>query len=80
MLINRRQIKVIMLVIWLRGQDMILGCKWAAEIGVLINCKHRQLVQPEDHPRDKGWNCILAIAKKNLMPQPLNPIYQKDAD
>jgi hypothetical protein len=29
-----------MLVIWLRGQDMILGRKWAVEIGVLIDCKN----------------------------------------
>jgi hypothetical protein len=42
--INRRQIKVLMLVIQLKGQDMILGCKWAIEIGVLINCKNRQLI------------------------------------
>jgi len=27
LLINKRQIKVLMLVIQLRGQDMILGCK-----------------------------------------------------
>jgi len=33
-----------MLVIQLKGQDMILGCKWAIEIGVLINCKNRQLI------------------------------------
>jgi hypothetical protein len=41
LLINRRQIKVLMLVVRLGGQDMILGRKWAAKIGVLINCKNR---------------------------------------
>jgi hypothetical protein len=30
-----------MLVIRLGGQDIILGCKWAVKIGVLINCKNR---------------------------------------
>jgi len=40
LLINRRQIKVFTLVIRLRGQDIILGCKWAAETRVLINCKN----------------------------------------
>ena len=44
LLIDRRQIKVLMLVIRLRGQDMILGRTWAIEIGVLINCKNRQLI------------------------------------
>jgi hypothetical protein len=41
LLINRRQIKVLMLVVRLGGQDIILGRKWAAKIGVLINCKNR---------------------------------------
>ena len=40
LLINKRQIKVLMLVIRLGGQDMILGRKWAIETGVLINCKN----------------------------------------
>jgi hypothetical protein len=44
LLINKRQIKVLMLVIRLGGQDMILGRKWAIKIGVLINCKNRQLI------------------------------------
>ena len=54
LLIDRRQIKVLMLVVRLRGQDIILGCKWAAETGVLINCKNRQLIWLEDYPKDKG--------------------------
>ena len=44
LLINRRQIKVLILVIRLRGQDMILGRKWAAKTRVLINYKNRQLI------------------------------------
>jgi hypothetical protein len=44
MLINRRQLKVYMLVIKLGGQDIILGRKWAIEIKVLINYKNRQLI------------------------------------
>jgi hypothetical protein len=47
---------------------MILGRTWAAQTGVLINYKNRQLIWPEDYPKSKGWNYILAIAKKNLMP------------
>jgi hypothetical protein len=54
MLIDGRQLKVHMLVVKLGGQDMILGRKWAAETGVLIDCKNRQLIWPEDHPKDKG--------------------------
>ena len=54
LLINKRQIKVLMLVIRLRGQDMILGRKWAAKTGVLIDCKNRQLIWLEDYPKDKG--------------------------
>jgi hypothetical protein len=44
LLIDRRQIKVLMLVVRLRGQDIILGRKWAAKTGVLIDCKNRQLI------------------------------------
>jgi len=44
LLIDKRQIKVLILVIRLGGQDMILGRKWAAKTGVLINCKNRQLI------------------------------------
>ena len=44
LLINRRQIKVLILVIRLRGQDIILGRKWAIEIRVLIDYKNRQLI------------------------------------
>jgi len=33
-----------MLVIRLKGQDMILGRKWAAKTRVLINYKNRQLI------------------------------------
>jgi hypothetical protein len=44
MLINRRQLKVYMLVVKLKGQDIILSRKWAIKIGVLINCKNRQLI------------------------------------
>jgi predicted N-acyltransferase len=44
MLINRRQLKVYMLVIKLGGQDIILGRKWAAKTRVLINYKNRQLI------------------------------------
>ena len=54
MLINRRRLKVHMLVVKLGGQDMILGRKWAAETGVLIDCKNRQLIWLEDYPKDKG--------------------------
>ena len=54
LLINRRQIKVLILVVRLGGQDMILGRKWAAETGILIDCKNRQLIWPEDYPKDKG--------------------------
>jgi len=54
LLINGRQIKVLILVIQLRGQDMILGRKWAAKTGVLIDCKNRQLIWLEDYPKDKG--------------------------
>jgi hypothetical protein len=57
-----------MLVVRLGGQDMIFGCKWAAQIRVLINCKNKQLIWLKDYPKFKGWNRILAIAKKNLMP------------
>jgi hypothetical protein len=54
LLINRRQIKVLMLVVQLRGQDIILGYKWAAKTRVLIDCKNRQLIWLEDYLKDKG--------------------------
>ena len=54
LLIDKRQIKVPMLVVRLGGQDMILGRKWAAKIGVLIDYKSWQLIWLEDHLKDKG--------------------------
>jgi hypothetical protein len=38
-----------MLVVRLRGQDIILGRKWAAKTRVLIDCKNRQLIWLEDY-------------------------------
>jgi hypothetical protein len=54
LLINKRQIKVFMLVIQLKGQDIILGRKWAAKTRILINCKNRQLIWLKDYLKDKG--------------------------
>jgi hypothetical protein len=33
-----------MLIVWLGGQDIILGYKWATKTGILINYKNQQLI------------------------------------
>jgi transposase InsO family protein len=70
-----------MLVVGLGGQDIILGRKWAAHTGVLIDCKNRQLLWPKDQPKSQGWNRVISTTKKFLEPgSTKNTEHQKDAD
>ena len=45
---KRRQLKVLILVVKLRGQDLILGRQWAADLNILLNCKNKRLIWPDD--------------------------------
>jgi hypothetical protein len=69
-----------MLIVGLGDHDMILGRKWFAETGVLIDCKNRCLIWPEGVPQGKEWGRILTTTKENLEPAMANPRHQEDAD
>ena len=47
LMIDGRRVKTPMLIVGLGEHDMILGRKWFAETGVLIDCKNRCLIWPE---------------------------------
>jgi len=71
--------KVPFLITTLGSHDIILGRIWFAENDVLIDCKRRNLVWPEETPAGKTWNRVISTSMKNLEPKP-NAIYQADAD
>ena len=77
---GRKQLKMPMLVVKLGGQDMILGRKWAADFDILIDCKNRKLIWPEDQPKAKDWSRVIITHKKNLAPELPNQACQEDAD
>jgi hypothetical protein len=43
-----------MLIVSLEDHDMILGCKWFVQTGVLIDCKNQRLLWPDDCSSMKG--------------------------
>ena len=65
-MIDGRKVLVPILIIRLSGHDIILRRKWFISTSVLINYKNRRLIWPDDQPKTKGWNKILATTKKNL--------------
>jgi len=77
---GRRQLKVPMLVVKLRGQDLILGRRWAANLDVLIDCKNRRLIWPDDQRRNPDWGRVISARKEDLIPKAPNPAHQQDAD
>jgi hypothetical protein len=48
LLIDGRKVLVPMLVVGLGGHDIILGRKWFVSTSVLIDCKNRRLIWPDD--------------------------------
>ncbi|KAH0551418.1 hypothetical protein GP486_007366 [Trichoglossum hirsutum] len=64
----------------LREHDMILGRKWFAQTGVLIDCKNRCLIWPEGMLQARGWGRVLTTMKKALEPAATNSQHQEDAD
>ena len=78
--IDGRQIRIPMLVVGLGDHDMILGRKWFVHTGVLIDCKNRKLLWPDNQPRIKGWAKTLIATKEALELREGNPVHQADAD
>jgi hypothetical protein len=78
--IDGRKVLVPMLVVGLGEHDMILGRKWFVDTSVLIDCKNRRLIWPDDRPKTKGWDRVLATTRKNLEPSGLCRKHQDDAD
>jgi Retroviral aspartyl protease len=80
LMVDGRRIRTPMLIMSLGEHDMILGRKWFAETGVLIDCKNRRLIWPEDVPHAKNWGRILTTTKKTLELSTVNWQHQQDAD
>jgi hypothetical protein len=80
LVVDGRQVRVPMLIVGLGDHDMILGRKWSAETGVLIDCKNRRLIWPDDQLKTKEWNRILTTTKEILESGKRNQQHQEDAD
>ncbi len=84
LLINRRCLKVLFLIIGLSDYNVILGCKQALYLEVLINYKNRGLKQPVYRPTRKYYNKVIATSKAVLLlakrSSKLNKQYQRDID
>ncbi len=64
-----KQQKLPMLVVKLRGHDMILGRAWAEKYNTLVDCCNRQLIWPDEATDTPSWNKVIAMHKKNLFPK-----------
>ncbi len=84
LLINRRCLKVLFLIIGLSDYDVILGCKQALYLEVLINYKNCSLKQLVYRPTRKYYSKVIATLKAVLLLakrlSKLNKQYQRDAD
>jgi transposase InsO family protein len=68
-----------MLIVGLGDHDIILGRMWFVQTGVLIDCKNRKLIWPEERPPVTGWSKILTTNKETLEPK-MDGHYQADVD
>ncbi len=84
LLINRRCLKVLFLIIGLSDYNVILGCKQALYLEVLINYKNRSLKQLVHRPAKKYYNKVITTSKAILLlakrSSKLNKQYQRDVD
>ena len=75
-----RQQKVPMLVVKLGGHDLILGRAWIDRYNVLVDCRNRQLVWPDEPLESPSWSKVIATHKKTLLPGLVDQEHQRDAD
>ncbi len=84
LLINRRCLKVLFLIIGLSDYDVILGCKQALYLEVLINYKNYSLKQLVHRLIKKYYNKVIATLKAILLlakkSSKLNKQYQRNVD
>ncbi len=84
LLINRRCLKVLFLIIGLSNYDVILGCKQALYLEVLINYKNYSLKQLVYRLIRKYYSKVITTLKAVLLlakrSSKLNKQYQKDTD
>jgi len=78
--LDGRCVHIPMLIVSLGDHDMILGRKWFAATGVLIDCRHRKLVWPPGCPRGTSWSRVLATTQEILEHPAKDPNYQRDAN
>ena len=80
LMVDGWRVKTPMLIVGLGDHDMILGRKWFAETGVLVDCKNRRLIWPDTDPQARNWGRVLATTRKTLEAAAADPQHQKDAD
>ncbi len=84
LLINRRCLKVLFLIIGLSNYDVILGCKQALYLEVLINYKNYSLKQLVHRLTKKHYSKVITTLKTVLLlakrSSKLNKQYQRDTD
>ena len=76
---RRRQYNVPFLIMDLGSYNIILGRKWLAYLGLQLNIRNRQLVQPETLPLTPSFIKEISIIIENLIRPQINTIYQADA-
>ena len=63
LLINRRAIKVPIIILNLRDYDIILGRKQAVDFNVLVNYRRQRLIQPKNKPKTTRYNYIISTSQ-----------------
>ena len=77
---HKRQRKLPMLVVKLGGHDLIIGRSWIDQYNVLVDCRNRQLVWPDESLESPSWSKVIATHKRTLLPGLVDQEHQKDAD
>ena len=75
-----RQQRLPMLVVRLGGHDLIIGRTWIDRYNILVDCRNRQLIWPDEPLESPSWSKIIATHKKALLPGPVDQEHQRDAD
>jgi hypothetical protein len=80
LVIDGCRISTPMLIVGLGEHNMILGCKWFAKTGVLIDCKNWCLIWPDSKLKAKDWGRILTTTKQNLETAAVDLQHQRDVE
>ena len=75
-----RQQKLPMLVVRLGSHDLIIGRTWIDRFNILVDCRNRQLIWPDEPLESPSWSKIIATHKRALLPSLVDQEHQRDAD